>query len=232
VPGLAWRVSPWDALAADLTSGLGEPEHTRALRLDEGFEALEARFSSGARWGARRARREGLEVGVASSEQEWRAYYAAYRDSLARWGERASSRYEWDLFARIRARDPESARLFVARLGGEVVAGALVLNAPRHAAWWHGAALAAHFHRQPMNLLLDTLIRDACEQGLAVFDLGPSHGHAGVEAFKAAWGTETLACPMLRTEPATWRARLRRALGREPLRGAWLARRAPGAIRR
>lgn len=212
VPGLAWRICPWDALAVELAAGTGEPETTRALRLEAGFEALEGRFASGARWGARRARREGLEVGIATELDEWRAYYALYEASLARWGERATSRYPWDLFAEIRLRDPENARLWVARLDGEVVAGALACYAPWHAAWWHGAADEAALRRQPMHLLLHAMIQDACEQGLVGFDLGPSHGHAGVEAFKAAYATETLACPMLRTEAPSWRTRARRAL--------------------
>src|SRR5262245_60953998 len=214
VPGLVWRVSPWDADAVAVAAGLGELEHTRSLRLEGGFEALERRFASGARWGARGAAREGLEVGVAVSREEWQAYYSAYLDSLARWGDRATSRYDWDLFERIRARDSESARLWVARSSGEVVAGCLVFYAPRHAAWWHGAALESHFRKQPMHLLLHAMIRDACEQDLGVFDMGPSHGHGGVEEFKAAYATESLPCPMIRREPVGWRARLRRVLAR------------------
>jgi hypothetical protein len=62
--------------------------------------------------------------------------------------------------------------------------------------------------------------------------MGPSHGHAGVEEFKAAWGAEPLACPMLRTEPRSWRTRLRGALEQTVLPGSALARRALGAIRR
>jgi CelD/BcsL family acetyltransferase involved in cellulose biosynthesis len=212
VPGLAWRVCPWDPQAAQLTAGMGQPETTRALRLEGGFEELERRFSSGPRWGVRRALREGLEVGIAIEIDDWRSYYELYRQSLDRWGDRATSRYAWDLFAEIRLRDPENARLWVARLGREVVAGALVLYAPRIAAWWHASAAAAHFSKRPMNLLLHEMIRDACEQDLAIFDMGPSHAHGGVEEFKSGYATEVFACPMIRTEPLTWRTRLRRAL--------------------
>ena len=212
VPGLRWRVCPWDPLAAELTAELGEPETTRALRLEGGFEALARRFSSGPRWGVRRARREGLEVGIAIDLEDWRAYYALYQESLARWGEQATSRYDWDLFAEIRLRDPENARLWVARLGGEIVAGALVFYASRHAAWWHASVASAHSGKRPMNLLLHEMIRDACEQDLAILDLGPSHAHGGVEEFKSGYAAETFACPMIRTEPRTWRTRVRRAL--------------------
>jgi hypothetical protein len=214
LPGLSWRVCPWDAHAVELTAGMGEPETTRALRPEAGFAVLERRYSNGARWGARRARREGLEVGVAVDLDDWRAYYELYRESLARWGESATSRYAWDLFAEIRLRDPENARLWVARLGREIVAGALVFYAHRHAAWWHASVASAHFSKQPMHLLLHELIRDACEQGLAILDLGSSHSHAGVEKFKAGYAGERFECPMIRTGERGWRARARRALAR------------------
>src|SRR5215468_121045 len=202
VPGLVWRVNPWDAHAAELARGLGREEETRALDLAPGFEALERGFAPNARWGARRARREGIEVGVAVEPRDWEAYYAAYAASLARWGERAASRHGWELFAAIRDVDPEHARLWVARLRGEVIAGALICYAAQHAAWWHSAARAEHFAKQPMNLLLGEILRDACAQGLAVFDMGPSRELPGVERFKASFGGT---------------ARLRRALAR--LRG-------------
>jgi hypothetical protein len=229
VPGLRWRVNPLDADAVALAEGAlgsgalgsgalaacaGEAETTRVLRTAEGFEALAKRFASGARWGARRARREGLEVGIASSLDEWRAYYAAYEDSLTRWAERATSAYAWELFESLRTRGAEHARLWVVRLGAEIVAGALVLHAAGGAVWWHGAARAEHFARQPMHLLMHEILRDACEQGVPVFDFGPSHGHAGVEAFKAGYGGEVLACPMLRSAPRDARGLAHRTLAR------------------
>jgi len=214
VPGLSWRVCPWDALAAEMAAGQGEPESTRALRLDASFEEIERRWSNGPRWGVRRARREGLEVGIATDLADWRAYFALYQASLARWGERASSRYDWELFEAIRTRDAENARLWVARLGSEIVAGALVFYAPSHAAWWHGSAAAAHFGKRPMNLLLHEMIRDACEQDLAIFDFGPSHAHGGVEEFKSGYAADAFPCPMIRTSRPAWRSRLHRALSK------------------
>jgi hypothetical protein len=219
VAGLTWRVSPWDPFALAVTAGLGDVDHTRSVRLEGGFEALERRFASGARSAAQRAVQEGLEVGIATATDEWRAYDRACRDSLSGADEQTTPRHVWDLFERIRARDARDARLWVVRLRGEVVAGALVLYAPRHAAWWHGAAVGDCFRNEPMHLLLHAMIRDACEQDLAVFDLGPSHGHGGVEELKSAYATETLPCPMLRCEPAAWGTRLRRILERPRRRG-------------
>jgi len=226
VPGLVWRVNPWEPHAAELTRGLGREEETQALDLAPGFEALARGFAPNARWGARRARREGIEVGVAVGLRDWEAYYAAYAASLARWGERATSRHGWELFAAIRDVDPEHARLWVARLRGEVIAGALICYAAQHAAWWHSAARAEHFAKQPMNLLLGEILRDACAQGLAVFDMGPSRSLAGVERFKASFGAKALACPVLHGARRGWPARLRRALARVRRRDPPLAERA------
>src|SRR5215470_2659986 len=55
VPGLVWRVNPWDAHAVEVAQGLGQPEHTRALPLAEGFESLERGFAPSVRRAVRRA---------------------------------------------------------------------------------------------------------------------------------------------------------------------------------
>jgi len=214
VPGLVWRVNPWDPHARELAGGRGPAEETRALELAQGFAALERGFAQDARWGARRARREGVEIGVAVELRDWEAYFGVYAESIARWGGNATSRHGWELFAAIRDVAPEDARLWVARVAGEVIAGALVFYAPQHAAWWHSAARAAQFPKQPMNLLIDEILRDACAQGLAVFDMGPSRSLADVERFKASFGATALACPLVRGRPLAWHVRLRHALAR------------------
>ncbi len=46
-----------------------------------------------------------------------------------------------------------------------------------------------------MNLLMATAIAHSCEVGQEWFDMNPSDGHAGTEAFKRGFGTTTLPCP-------------------------------------
>ena len=121
---------------------------------------------------------------------DWRAYFEVYRDSLRRWGSRVSSTYAWPLFASIEATADPRVRLWVARIDGEVAAGALCFDGNNLVHYWHGGALERYFSARPVNVLLETAIRDAADRGFAAFDLGPSGGHEGVEQFKRGFAPE------------------------------------------
>ena len=219
VGGLVWRVNPHDPTTEGIALPPAVADVTHVLDLRPGFEAVHHRWTKGHASAARKAEREGVTVAVAASPDAWRAYYAIYEDSLARWGEGASSRYGWPLFEALAACDPRGVRLWLAWHDGEVVAGALCLYARRHVAYWHGAALASRFDLRPVNLLLREAIRDACERGYGVFDFNPSGGHEGVVAFKRSFGAEARPAPVITVETTRLRlarrvALLRRSVGR------------------
>ncbi len=205
-PGdLEWRISPYtpglraDALAA-------EPSSTWALRLDESFDALVGRWRPALRRAVRRAQARGVTVRWAKRLDDWRAYYEVYQDSLRRWGERASSRYEWRLFERLFQRRSPGVRLWLACAGPAVVSGALCVYARRHVAYWHGATLEQSFPLRPAQLLFHDIIEDACARGHDWFDFNPSGGHASVDQFKRGFGCQELPAPVLRRESARQRA--------------------------
>ena len=194
---IVWRLNPYDPLAAQLSIESLTAEVTHALQLSEGFGAIQARWTKGHRSAARKASREGVSVLLAASPEEWRSYYDVYEDSLRRWGGRASSRYEWELFEAMLKRQLRNIRLWLACFRGQVISGALCLYAKTHVAYWHGASLEEHFHRRPAHLLMQAAIGNACEEGFRWFDFNPSGGHAGVVAFKRSFAAQELACPVL-----------------------------------
>jgi len=196
---LEWRLNPYDPLAHQLEVPVTTLDETHAVDLSPGFDALRC---GGAK--VKKALREGVTIGVAASEGDWRSYFGIYEESLRRWGEQASSQYRWELFDDIRRRESPRIKLWLARFQNRVIAGALCFYARRHAVYWHGAALEAHFQLRPVNLLMHEAIRDACERGCAWFDFNPSGAHEGVKAFKKSLGGQPLPCPIVKIE-TTWR---------------------------
>ncbi len=200
---LWWRVNPFDPCAAVLEAVADEPDATHVLRLSSGPEAAFARASRGHRSALRKARRSGLTVRRADSADDWARYYSVYESSLARWGAGATSCYGAGLFEILRRRGRPDIDLWLVELDDAlVVAGGLCVYGPRHAAYWHGAALAEFFEFRPANLLMHELVADACARGLEWFDLNPSGGHEGVDIFKRRVGAERLACPIIKRERA------------------------------
>ncbi len=185
-----------------LAPGLGDTlcrsisnDFTHILPLYGGYEALFARFSKGHRSSTSKGRRAGVRALVASSIGQFGSYYCAYEDSLRRWGSRATSTYPSSLFEglfRVSREYPEQIKLWLAELGGEILAGAVVFYWNHHVVYWHGAGYEKYFEYCPTNVLLASVIQDACTRGFTYFDFNPSGGHEGVERFKSRFGAHKI----------------------------------------
>lgn len=194
---VTWRLNPYDV--DDLPDDIGPrtPDETRTLALDDEFAVIVRRSSKGHRSAASKARREGVEVSVAQTQDDWLSFAELYGDSVRRWGDRATSVYDARLFELLRHRSGPDVQLWLARHDGVAVAGALCLYAPRHVAYWLGGASEAYFPLRPVHLLVYEAIEDACRRRLAWFDFNPSGGHEGVAAFKKGFGTVLLPAPVI-----------------------------------
>jgi hypothetical protein len=197
---LVWRMNPYDHLAFTCGVVATKDDVTHTLNLEPGFDSIYRTWTKGHRSAVGKADREGVLVRVASTLDDWRAYYLAYQDSLRRWGPKATSHYGCSLFDEMFRRASPDITLWLAIYQDIVVAGALTFHAKQHVVYWHGAALESFLHLRPVHLILHCAIRDACEKGAAWFDFNPSGGHRGVRAFKESFGTQVLSCPLVCTE--------------------------------
>lgn len=194
------------------------------LPLDAPFDELFGRFSKGHRSSTTKGRREGVTTRRARSLDDYRAYFGAYEASLERWGEEATSRYPWALFEngwRLSEEHPGRIELWLAELGGRVLAGAWIFYWNGVAHYWHGAAHEEARDVSATNVLLADVIADACRRELRRLDMGPSGGHEGVAAFKRRFGAEAVEFGRRIGEgPLAGAMRSARRLARRLLRGA------------
>ncbi len=189
---LSWRLNPYDPITSQLDLvGLRE-DFTRTLDLTVGKEAILRSWTKGHRSAAKKAERLGVHVRLAKTLEDWQAYYKIYERTLERWGDRASSRYQWRLFQRLFECGSEHVKLWLAEVEGLAVAGALCLASGKHIVYWHGAADEEFFPLRPVHLLIREIVFWSCETGMQWFDLNPSGGHAGVDLFKKGFGTVSM----------------------------------------
>jgi hypothetical protein len=224
VPRIWWRVNPFDPLADSLVSAVSTRDETQALPLTGGFGTVCEAASRGHRCAVQKASGLGLEVREAVSLGDWQSYFEVYEDSLARWGDSATSCYSWGLFEEMWRRGSPTIRLWLVTDRERVIAGGICLYAARHVAYWHGAALSECFSMRPANLLVNRIAEHACLAGYEWLDLNPSGGHEGVRVFKKRCGAVSLPSPIISTR----RLQSRRLpkLGR---RSPSLASRSPGS---
>jgi hypothetical protein len=166
-----------------------EADSTQTLSLPARFEEYwEGTLTTAKRNDMRRLAKRGVAVRRGESPEEIAAVYKFYRDSFSRWGARPGFVYPEELYRAMIEIGKGSVRLYVAEFEGKIIGGAFIIR-------WNGRA---HYHAgyfdhearslRPNILLQERIIRDAIEDGLREYDLLPSGGNAGVEAFKESFG--------------------------------------------
>ena len=197
VGNLIWRWNPYDGCRINVNPDeifkLVHDE-TYAVNLSKGYCSVLNECSHGHRCSARKAEREGITIKCADCEAEWQGYYAAYEDSLGRWGDSALSQFTWDLFYGIFKRNSINIKLWVAIYKGMVISGALCFYSKRHVVCWHAASVSEYFTLRPVNLLMLEIMKDSCEKGYAWFDFNTSSHIEGVSTFKKRFGAIELPC--------------------------------------
>jgi hypothetical protein len=164
---------------------------TCVLDLNKGFDAILGGFNKSKKRSIDKARKMGVEIGIAETEAEFRAYYEVYEDTLRRWGDRTLIKYPYRLFEQIYRCNSDGIQLWVARVDGQIASGAINLYMNGHVVGWHAATRESYFRYQPFALLVAEMIRDACQRGFSCFDLGPSGGLKGVETYKRELAPQT-----------------------------------------
>ncbi|MHB8840627.1 MAG: lipid II:glycine glycyltransferase FemX [Candidatus Aquicultor sp.] len=192
---LVLRLNPYDKLVLKAGIKPTRDDETHALDLLGGFDLVYKGWKRNHTYGLRKAREGGVEVRVASTQEDWSAYYEVYEDSLQRWGDQASSRYAWEIFEEMLRRNSPYIKLWLATYQDKIISGVLCLYSNKHVDAWHAATLAEHFKLRPETLVMYEAIKDACERGYSWFDFNPSGGHEGVRTFKERFGAQAFSCP-------------------------------------
>jgi Acetyltransferase (GNAT) domain len=191
-------------------------DFTDLLPLTGGWPAVAGRFTSERRREIKKGKDAGVRTRIATTLDDYRSYFAAYEDSLRRWGEGVTLRYPWDLFEvchDLAQRHPAHVKLWLAERDGETLGGALNFYWNQHAVGWHSAVYARALDSHAFAILVADAVEEACKRGFSWFDLNPSGGLDGVAAFKRRFGGERRAIARIRYQTRLLRsvARVRRA---------------------
>jgi lipid II:glycine glycyltransferase (peptidoglycan interpeptide bridge formation enzyme) len=207
-----FAVNPYDTLTNQF-DGFTAEDFTQVVDLREGFEAVFKKWTIGHSSAVKKGIREGVTVGLAATEEDWRSFFLIYSAFLARQDRNATNDYTWKLFEiMFRKRSPRI-KLWLARYRGQIISGALNVYHNNHVAGWHGATVQEFYKLNPFHVLQYFIIQDACEKGFRLYDFMPSNGREGVIHFKNGFSPQKkpvriYMSPLMRRANAL-RARLR-----------------------
>ena len=197
---LIWRLNPYDKITFEVDIPITKEDYTYSLSLSQNYKDIRSKWTKGHSSAARKARKAGVSVRRATTRGDWIDYYRVYADSLRRWGDRATSRYEWAFFHELFGRNSPYIRLWLSIYEKNIVAGAICFYSKKHCVYWHGAALSDYFRLRPVNLLMSEIIEECCNTNLDWFDFNPSGGHEGVSSFKKSFGAKAWRAPIVDVE--------------------------------
>lgn len=177
----------------DFSNRVSEPSFrpeeatTHVIELRGSFDELWDRaFEKSKRRQTRKALREGLAVTEARSAEEVSEYYRIYVQRIERWKE--EFRYPERLFTELQARGGGAVRLFLARLGGEILGGHLNFYFKDTVIAWNGVVRDTADGNQASTLLYSECLRHACENGYRSYNLGGSLGKQSLVDYKESLG--------------------------------------------
>lgn len=183
--------NPYDALT-NAFDKFDSEDFTQVLGLSADFDSLFEKWE----WGhLRRARkgvfREGVTAELARTEDEWKSYFGLYQENLARWGNKTTNSYKWELFKGMHDKKSDKIKLWLAKYQGQIIAGSLCFYHNKHVAYWHSATSELFFRKiNGTHALQYFVIKDACDNNYRLFDLLPSSGIEGVIEFKKGFHSE------------------------------------------
>lgn len=174
---------------------------TQMITFEGDFASQFKTWTKGHKAAIAQARKAGVTTRLTETDTDWDLFYQMYLDSFERWGSKATSKYKPGFFQAFRDQDSRYVKLWLADYQGQPVAGSLIFYSKRHVMYGYSAALGKFFNLRAMNVLLHDVIKDACEQRYACFDLSPSGGHSGVASFKKSFGASEVPVHILERQP-------------------------------
>jgi lipid II:glycine glycyltransferase (peptidoglycan interpeptide bridge formation enzyme) len=191
---LSINFDPLDPLAKLDTIATGAvPVTTYLLTLNEAFDSVERGFSKMVQRHVRHAIKQGVVTRRGQGVADFIAYFGLTQLAKQRWGLEAPP-FPLALYHAFSTLPPEQISLWLAEYEGQTVGGLISLHyTPGRVYYWGSAMHPQYVHLNPTKLLQWEAIREACQRGATIYNMGPSAGFdsrplEGVRQAKEALG--------------------------------------------
>ena len=136
-----------------------------------------------------------LSVEKTNEKSDWTAYWNLYASFIKQKARQASSAYKQSLFDNIHKLDLNQRDLWLVKKDKKVIAGRLVFYTNDYAVEWHANSTTEANVLGANQLLIHTIIADAKQRAIDIYDFNPSGGHEGVVSFKEKFGAKKKKVP-------------------------------------
>lgn len=178
-----------------------QPENTSLISLAPGIELLRSNLRKTTRQMIKKAVENGVVIKICAGLSCWDEFVKLFNETTRRQKFNPHSLEYMKKQLRIFSRDGQ-ARLYIAELNGQALAGAIIVSYHKTSVYLHAASASAGPKTGAAHLLVWNAIARAKERGDELFDLwgvapenDPRHPWAGISIFKSGFGGKTVAYP-------------------------------------
>lgn len=152
---------------------------THLLELEPPFEQVFRGFNKTMRYDMRRAERMGVTARRGYTEADFLRYYDLLQFAAQRWNVQ-NPPFPPRLFRALAGLPPAEVRLWLAEYNEQIIGGLINIHyTSTRVLHWTSALHPDYAHLNPTKLLQYKAIHDACEEGIQIYNLGPSVGFDG-----------------------------------------------------
>jgi lipid II:glycine glycyltransferase (peptidoglycan interpeptide bridge formation enzyme) len=167
--------------------------YTYILDCNQPLELIWKNLSKKARWGVKKAERSNVNVEITDLVENWKAFYSIYEETCKR---THITLYPFSFFKSILENlvPKNMAKLFVAKLGEKIIAGALILTYGKCMLFHFSASLQEFLKYEPNDLLQWKIIEYGNKNNFEKYDFGgvdysqPESKVYWISKFKEKWG--------------------------------------------
>jgi hypothetical protein len=177
---------------------------THILSIDDGFDAVWERYNKRVRGAVRKAEKNGVIVRETSDEADMIKFYRTYLSMMKNFG---STPKPYSLLRYLQT--SSIAKLVIAELDGNFIAGLLFLYFNSHVRLWCETSDPNFLSYRPNNAVINYIIKWSCENKYNIVDFGASPlDNEGLASFKEEWGAKKAWLSTFIKVHSTWRKRL------------------------
>ena len=177
---------------------------THILGIDEGFDTVWESYNKRVRGAVRKAEKNGVIVRETTDEADMMRFYKMYLTMMRYFG---STPKPYSLLRYLQT--SSIAKLVIAELDGNFIAGLLFLYFNSHVRLWCETSNPKFLNYRPNNAIINYIVKWSCEKGYRFVDFGGSPpSNEGLVAFKEEWGAKKAWLSTFTKVHSIWRKKL------------------------
>ncbi|MFA5992290.1 MAG: peptidoglycan bridge formation glycyltransferase FemA/FemB family protein [Candidatus Pacearchaeota archaeon] len=166
--------------------GFKDVQATIEIDLNRSPDELWDSLDKDARWGVKKAEKEGLTITNAANDLDWESFYEIYKETIIHGG---------IVPQELNSLKEKTSKLFLCHKDKETIAGAAITILDKRIKLFLNASKKDYQKYQPNNLLYWHIIKYGAENNFEIFDLGgyqlnaqPEDKLYSINRFKERWG--------------------------------------------